>query len=83
MCWWYFSLQLPSCLIIATIIVYNQLNYIQTTKLGFNKDQVLVIDGAYALNNNAQAFKNEVLAMKGVSSGYIMRYIPVANSSTQ
>ena len=68
-------------LIIATIIVYNQLNYIQTTKLGFNKDQVLVIDGAYALNNNAQAFKNDILAMKGVSSGTMSAYIPVSNSS--
>ncbi len=68
-------------LIIATIIVYNQLHFIQTTKLGFNKDQVLVIDGAYALNNNAQVFKNEVLAINGVSSGTLSAYIPVTNSS--
>ena len=68
-------------LIIATIIVYNQLHYIQTTKLGFNKDQVLVIDGTYALNNNVKAFKNDVLAMKGVSNGTISAYIPVSNSS--
>jgi putative ABC transport system permease protein len=68
-------------LIIATIIVYNQLHYIQTTKLGFAKGQVLVIDGTYALNNNAQVFKNDVLAMKGVSSGTMSAYIPVSNSS--
>lgn len=68
-------------LIIATIIVYNQLHYIQTTKLGFNKDQVLVIDGTYALNNNVQAFKNDVLALQGVSSGTISAFIPVSNSS--
>jgi putative ABC transport system permease protein len=68
-------------LIIGTIIVYSQLNYIQTKKLGFNKDQVLVIDGAYALNNNVLAFKNEVLAMQGVSSGTISSYLPVTNSS--
>ena len=65
-------------LIIGTIIVYNQLNYIQTKNLGFNKDQVLVIDGAYALGNNAQAFKNEVLAMSGVSSG-TMQCLPAGN----
>jgi len=68
-------------LIIATIIVYNQLHYIQSTKLGYNKDQVLVIDGAYALNNNVQVFKNDVLAMKGVSSGTLSAFIPVTNSS--
>ncbi|MFM9908975.1 MAG: ABC transporter permease, partial [Chitinophagaceae bacterium] len=68
-------------LIIATTIVYNQLQYIQTKKLGFNKDQVLIIDRAYALNNNVQVFKNEVLAMQGVTSGTICSYLPVANSS--
>jgi len=68
-------------LIIGTIVVYSQLHYIQTKKMGYNKDQVLVINGAYALDNNVQAFKNEVLAMKGVSSGTISSYLPVANSS--
>ncbi|MBA3675764.1 MAG: ABC transporter permease, partial [Chitinophagaceae bacterium] len=35
-------------LIIGTIVIYRQLGYIQTKNLGFNKDQVLVIDDAYA-----------------------------------
>lgn len=68
-------------LIIATIIVYSQLNYIQTTKLGYNKDQVLVIDGTYALGNNIQAFKNEVLALQGAKSGTVSSFLPVSNSS--
>jgi putative ABC transport system permease protein len=68
-------------LIIGTAIVYSQLNYIQNKKLGFNKDQVLIIDGAYALGNNAQAFKNDVLAMQGVTSGTLSSYLPVTNSS--
>ncbi|MGC4101688.1 ABC transporter permease [Ferruginibacter sp.] len=68
-------------LITGTIIVYNQLHFIQTKKLGFNKDRVLVIDGAYALNNNIQAFKNDVLAMPGVVSGTVGLYLPVSNSS--
>lgn len=68
-------------LIIGTIIVYSQLHFIQTTKLGFNKDQVLVIDRAYALNNNVEVFKNEVLNMQGVSSGTISSFLPVSNSS--
>lgn len=68
-------------LIIGTIIVYSQLNYIQNKKLGFNKDQVLIIDGAYALGNNVQAFKNEVLAMQGVASGTISSFLPVTNSA--
>lgn len=68
-------------LIIGTIIVYSQLNYIRNKKLGFNKDQVLIIDGAYALGNNAQVFKQDVLAIRGVSSGTLSSYLPVTNSS--
>ena len=33
-------------LIIGTIVIYKQLNFIQTKDIGFKKDQVLIIDGA-------------------------------------
>ncbi len=68
-------------LIIGTIIIYNQLHYIQTAKLGFNKDQVLIINGTGALNKNITAFKNEVLAMEGVNGGTISSFLPVSSSS--
>ena len=68
-------------LIIGTIIVYRQLDYIQTKNLGFNKDQVLVINGTGALNNNREAFKNEVAKMSGVKSAAFAGYLPVSNSS--
>ena len=68
-------------LIIGTIVVYRQLNYIQQKNLGFNKDQVLIINGANALNNNIDAFKNEVLQMHGVVGGTLSAYLPVSNSN--
>ncbi|HSZ86278.1 MAG TPA: ABC transporter permease [Puia sp.] len=68
-------------LIIGTIVIYKQLNYIQTKDIGFKKDQVLIIDGAYSLKNNADAFKNDVLQMNGVSSASFSAYLPVDNSS--
>jgi putative ABC transport system permease protein len=68
-------------LIIGTIVIYKQLNFIQTKDLGFKKDQVLIIDGAYSLQNNAEVFKNEVLQMKGVSGASLSAFLPVDNSS--
>lgn len=68
-------------LIICTIVIFRQLNFIQTKSLGFNKEQVLIIDDAYALNNNAEAFKNEVLRIPGVVSGTYSSFLPVSNSS--
>lgn len=68
-------------LIVGTIIVYRQLNFIQTTKLGFNKDQVLVVNNTYALGENATAFKNEISKLAGVNNSTFANFLPVANSS--
>jgi putative ABC transport system permease protein len=67
-------------LIIGTVVVYRQLHYIQTRNLGFNKDQVLIVNGVGALNNNMVPFKNDVLQLPGVSSGTLSGYLPVSNS---
>ena len=76
-----FQFGISIIIIIGTIIIYKQLNYIQTKNLGFNKDQVLIINDAYALNKNSDAFKNEIVRQPGVTSGTLSGYIPVDNSS--
>ena len=68
-------------LIIGTIIVYRQLHYIQNKNLGYDKNEVLIIDGTSSLGDNIDAFKNEVLQMPGVESGTISSFLPVSNSS--
>jgi putative ABC transport system permease protein len=68
-------------LIVGTMIVYRQLNYIQTKKLGFSKDQVIVINGTGALGSKNEAFKNEVAKMVGVTGATFAGYLPVTNSS--
>jgi putative ABC transport system permease protein len=54
-------------LIIGTLIVYRQLDYIQTKKLGFNREQVVILNNTSALQENGNAFKNEVLKISGVT----------------
>lgn len=67
-------------LIIGTVIVYKQLHFIQTTNLGFSKNQVLIINGAGALDKNDEAFKNAVLELPGVQFGSMSGYLPVSSS---
>ena len=67
-------------LIIGTVIIYHQLHYIQHTNLGFNKSQVLIINDAYALDKNLDAFKNEMLKTSGITSGTISSFLPVSSS---
>ena len=68
-------------LIIGTIIIYKQLNYIQTTKIGFNKDQVLVVDNTSMKTSVAESFKNEITKLSAVKSSSFAGFLPVANSS--
>ena len=65
-------------LIIGAISVNRQLHYIQTKKLGFQKDQVIVVQDAYALRpNGVEPFKQEVLKNSFIQSGTISGFLPV------
>ncbi|MHA4809976.1 ABC transporter permease [Flavitalea flava] len=68
-------------LIIGTIVVFRQLHYIQTRDLGFNKDQVLIINGTDALGSNAEVFKKEVTQLSGIKGGTLSAFLPVSKSS--
>ncbi|HVY75634.1 MAG TPA: ABC transporter permease [Puia sp.] len=68
-------------LIVGTVVIYRQLRFIQTKDLGYNKSQVLIIDGTYALGGNTRAFKQELLQMNGVKSGTMSGFLPVSSSS--
>ncbi|MFZ0454154.1 MAG: ABC transporter permease [Ignavibacteriaceae bacterium] len=67
-------------LIIGTIIIYEQLSYIQNTNLGFQKEQVLIVNDAYNLGNNVDVFKNEMLNVPGVISGTTSGFLPIPSS---
>ncbi|MCB0609851.1 MAG: ABC transporter permease [Lewinellaceae bacterium] len=67
-------------LILGTMTIRKQLGFIQHKKLGFNRDQVLVIDDAYALGNNLQAFKEEMLKNAMFSEATISSFLPTPSS---
>jgi putative ABC transport system permease protein len=48
-------------LMICTIVIKGQLDYIQKKNLGFNKERLLMIGQAYVLGHTIDAFKNEAL----------------------
>jgi len=65
-------------LIVATLIVQQQMDYIQQKKLGFEKDQVLLIEDTYALGNQIQPFKNALKKLAEVQNVSVSSYVPVA-----
>jgi len=65
-------------LIISTIVIYNQMQYILNKKVGFDKDQVVVIQGTNTLGDkNVRSFKNELMKLASVKSASISDYLPV------
>lgn len=55
-------------LIAGTAVVYQQMDFMQKKKLGFNQDQLLVIDHTAALRPQAKPFKEEILALPSVTN---------------
>jgi putative ABC transport system permease protein len=68
-------------LIIGTFIIYKQMNFILHTKLGFNKDQVIMIQGANTLEKRHDAFKHELKLLTEVENATSNNYLPVAGTN--
>jgi putative ABC transport system permease protein len=75
-----FQFVISIILIIGTITINRQLNYIQNKKIGFEKDQVIVVYDAYALGDKLQVFKDQVLQNNMIQSGTITGYLPVSGT---
>jgi putative ABC transport system permease protein len=63
-------------LIIGTIVIFNQLNYIHDKKIGYNRDQVLVVNNTYWLGKRTQTFRQEMSQLAGVQSAAIAESLP-------
>ncbi|TMI91923.1 MAG: FtsX-like permease family protein, partial [Bacteroidetes bacterium] len=63
-----FQFAISVILIISTIVVNRQMNYMLGNKLGFKKDHVIVLERTDMVENQLPAFKNELLTISGVES---------------
>jgi len=71
-----FQFFVSTTLIIATIIAYQQLHYMQNKKLGYDKEQVLFLPDARLLGNNQAAFAQQLVQDNRVVSATISRSVP-------
>ena len=54
--------------IAMTILVFRQMNFMQKKDLGFDKENQMIVERAYALQNRGEAFKQELRTLPGVVS---------------
>ncbi len=68
-------------LIIGTLIIYNQMDYILNKKLGYDKDQVVILEGTHVLGRNTENFKEQLLQLPQVKEATVSNYLPIDGGS--
>ncbi|MBJ2173099.1 ABC transporter permease [Aureibaculum sp. A20] len=75
-----FQFAISVFLIVSTLVVFQQLKFIQSKDLGFTKDQVLLIEDTYAAGKQADTFKEEVERLSQVQSNTYSSFLPVPSA---
>ena len=72
-----FQFTISIILIIGTLIVNEQMDFILNSKIGFDKEQVIQLYGTNMLNDRVDTFKDELKKLNGVSSVTVSDYLPI------
>jgi putative ABC transport system permease protein len=69
-------------LIIGTMVIYKQTHYILHKDIGFDKDQVMLLQGTNTLDNKTAmpSFKNELLNIAQVKNVSVSDYLPISGT---
>lgn len=67
-------------LIVGAMMVYRQMEYILNKDIGFDKDQVIMLQGANTLGDKLSTFKNEILKLPEVQNAAFSNYLSVAGT---
>ncbi|MEO9891764.1 ABC transporter permease [Aurantibacter sp.] len=68
-------------LIIGTLIIYQQMDFILKKELGYDKEQVVILEGTKILGNKSNAFKEQLLQLPHVKNVTTTNYLPVDGGS--
>jgi putative ABC transport system permease protein len=65
-------------LIIGTVVIYQQLQYIRSKQLGFDRGHVLVLNNLGPLGSQARAFREDLLRLPGVEGATMTGFLPTS-----
>ena len=60
----------------GTVLIYQQLTYLNKKDLGFNEENILVINHAEKLGSQLKSFRDEIVALPGVSQASLSMDVP-------
>ena len=61
-----FQFAVSILLIVGTLIMNRQIKYMLNKDVGFNKDQIIIIERAHVLGNKMKSFKESIKRIPGV-----------------
>jgi putative ABC transport system permease protein len=76
-----FQFAISILLIVGTMVMYRQINYMLNKDVGFNKEQLIVINRANALGAKVKSFKEAVKEIPGVVSIASSTAVPGRNNN--
>ncbi|MEO0571936.1 MAG: ABC transporter permease [Bacteroidota bacterium] len=75
-----FQFAISILLIVATVVVYQQLNFIQNKELGYQKEQILVLEDLNNTNGREQVLKNTIKQLGQVKEVSLSSYLPTPSA---
>lgn len=75
-----FQFAIAIFLIIGSLVIYNQLKYVQNRDVGYNRNQVLIIQNAWALRDKAKILKQDIKQLTGVSDVTLTGFLPTSHN---
>jgi len=60
------------------LVIYNQLKYIQSKDLGYNRDHVMIVKSVWSLGKAAKSFKHEIQGLAGVQNASLSGALPTS-----
>lgn len=76
-----FQFFISVALIISTIVVFQQMKFIQNKNLGYDKEQIITLPNSYALGKNEQVYKEEMLKDSRIVNATASSYKPAGPSN--
>lgn len=63
-------------LVIGTIVLFRQLNFINNKNIGYDREQIILVQETYLLGNQKEPYKNEALRNSIFTHGTISGFLP-------
>ncbi|MCK8523162.1 ABC transporter permease [Aquimarina sp. D1M17] len=75
-----FQFSVSVILLIGTLVIYRQMDYILNEELGYEKENVMVLKGTNTLGEKVTTLKKELQSLSGVTHVSIGDYLPITET---